>query len=382
MTEFGYVEPIVWNKRTGYVVGGHQRLKILEDMGETEIECVVVDLDPKDEKGLNVALNKISGDWDYGLLTELFDELSDLDYDLTLTGFDESEINALLSPVSADDDEFNPDVVIENIEEPVTEKGDVWFIGKHKLMCGDSTTEDVSLLMGDEGAKFVFTDPPWNVNYGATDHPSWKQRTIMNDYMSSEEFADFLDKAFFQMAKNTVPGAMVYVVMSAQEWGNIMPMMAKNEFHWSSTIIWNKDRMVLSRKDYHTKYEPLWYGWREGEGRLVPLADRKQTDVWDIMRPHVSELHPTMKPMELVARAIQNSSCKGDLILDQFGGSGTTLIAAEQTNRVCNMLELDPKYCDVIVNRYINFVGQKDADIYIYKNGKKTHWKETGVYVG
>jgi DNA modification methylase len=216
--------------------------------------------------------------------------------------------------------------------------------------------------MGRELAEMVFTDPPWNVNYGAVDKGNamgYKPRTIKNDFMGTEDFKNFMSSAFNCMNKASKPGAMTYVVMSAQEWGNMMLTLAQNDYHWSSTIIWNKDRLVLSRKDYHTKYEPIWYGWKEGESRLCPLADRKQSDVWDFERPSKSDEHPTMKPVALVARAITNSSKKGDIILDLFGGSGTTLIAAEQTGGRCRMSELDPKYVDVIVNRWEKLTGKK-----------------------
>lgn len=207
----------------------------------------------------------------------------------------------------------------------------------------------------------VFTDPPWNVNYGAVEkgnEQGYKPRTIMNDFMGTEEFKQFMTSAFRCMNDASKDGAMTYVVMSAQEWGNLMLALASNNYHWSSTIIWAKDTLVLSRKDYHTQYEPIWYGWKEGS-RLHPLKDRKQSDVWNIPRPKRSEEHPTMKPIELVARALNNSSNRGDIVLDLFGGSGTTLIASEQTERICCMMELDPHYCDVIIQRWENLTSGK-----------------------
>ena len=207
----------------------------------------------------------------------------------------------------------------------------------------------------------VFTDPPWNVNYGAVkkgNPQGYKQRTILNDSMGTEDFKDFMSESFSTMNTVSKPGAMTYVVMSAQEWGNLMLTLSQNDYHWSSTIIWAKDTLVLSRKDYHTQYEPIWYGWKEGT-RLHPLVDRKQSDVWNIPRPKKSDLHPTTKPVELVARAISNSSNKDDAVLDLFGGSGTTLIASEQTGRRCFMSELDPQYCDVIIQRWENLTGRK-----------------------
>ena len=214
---------------------------------------------------------------------------------------------------------------------------------------------------GGRQADFVFTDPPWNVNYGATEEGNaqgYKVRTILNDAMTTDDFKAFMNNAFKRMSEASKAGAMVYVVMSAQEWGNLMLTLKDNGFHWSSTIIWNKDQLVLSRKDYHTKYEPIWYGWKDGS-RLCPLEDRKQCDVWDFDRPKRSDEHPTMKPVALVARAITNSSHKGDVVLDLFGGSGTTLIAAEETGRSCCMMELDPKYVDVIINRWEQITGEK-----------------------
>lgn len=191
----------------------------------------------------------------------------------------------------------------------------------------------------------------------------YKPRTILNDHMDTEDFKGFMELAFKAMNDGCKPGGMVYVVMSAQEWGNLMLELYNNGFHWSSTIIWNKDHFVMSRKDYHTKYEPIWYGWKEGSPRLHPLNDRKQSDVWDFDRPTVSEEHPTMKPVALVARAIGNSSKEGEIVLDLFGGSGTTLIAAEQLGRRCYMMELDPHYCDVIIARWEKLTGKEAVKI-------------------
>lgn len=378
ITEFGYVEPVIWNKKTGNVVGGHQRLSVLKHLGEKEVDCIVVDMDLQKEKALNIALNKISGQWDVPLLTDLLKDLDDSGFNVSLTGFDANELDDLfkddIQDAVKEDDDFDIDKEIDKIKETRTKLGDIWHIGKHKLMCGDSTKkEDVVALVGDKKATCVFTDPPWNVDYGGASHPSWKQRSIMNDSMTTEQFGEFLTKAFVSLKEVLVEGAMVYVVMSGQEWGNIMQVMDKSGYHWSSTIIWAKDTLVLSRKDYHTQYEPIWYGWLNGT-RACPLEDRKQSDLWQIPRPKKSEEHPTMKPIELVARALMNSSHKHDVVIDLFGGSGTTIMASEQTGRECCMMELDPKYCDVIVNRYINLFGGED-DIFVVRNGKKNKYK-------
>lgn len=381
ITEFGYCEPIILNSDLT-IVGGHQRAKVLKELGYQEVDCVVIDIDKTKEKALNIALNKISGEWDSESLAKLLDELKTKDYNIELTGFDWSEVEKLWDEFNTnndgedqqenEDDNFDPELP----KDPVTQLGDLWFLGKHRLLCGDSTNkDDVAKLMQDDKADMVFTDPPWNVNYGATDHPSWKPRTIMNDAMSTEDFKEFMNSTFKVMNQFSKLGCMTYVVMSAQEWGNMMLTLALNEYHWSSTIIWNKDSLVLSRKDYHTKYEPIFYGWKEGEARLHPLDDRKQCDVWDIPRPKISELHPTTKPIELVVKAIKNSSNMRNIVLDLFGGSGTTLIACVDTERYCRMMELDPKYVDVIVKRYVDKVGS-DADVFVLRDGQQYKYSD------
>lgn len=378
--EFGYVEPVIVNEDMT-IIGGHQRAKVLSALGYEEIDCVVITVDKTKEKALNIALNKITGDWDTEALAVLLSELDKESYNIELTGFEWDEAEKLLKTLGNVDNSADDEFEMELPEDPISKRNDIWLLGRHRLMCGDSTlTEDIKALTDGKTVEMVFTDPPWNVNYGATDHPNWKSRTIQNDCMSTEDFKEFMDKSFARMAESMVVGGMAYVVMSAQEWGSLMPALADNGFHWSSTIIWNKDRLVLSRKDYHTRYEPIWYGWKDGAPRIHPLTDRQQCDVWDIPRPTKSEEHPTMKPVELVQRAIENSSKRGNFILDQFGGSGTTLIASENTGRTCFMMELDPKYVDVIVNRYINKVGTSD-EVYLLRDGKKITYAEVEIEV-
>lgn len=374
--EFGFRNPILIDN-DNQIIAGHTRLLAAKKLGLTEIPTIKVDdLTPEQVKAFRIADNKTAeyAEWNFELLARELEELKIADYDLSLTGFDMSEAERLLDTLKEESDEENPDddFEIQLSEEPISKRGDLWLLGKHKLLCGDSTSEqEVSVLMGNDKADFVFTDPPWNVNYGAQEnHPSWKPRTIMNDSMSTEDFKEFMSSTFKIMNTFSKEGCMTYVVMSAQEWGNMMLTLYQNEYHWSSTIIWNKDSLVLSRKDYHTKYEPIWYGWKDGQARLHPLDDRKQCDVWDIPRPKVSELHPTTKPVELVVRAIKNSSNMKDIVLDLFGGSGTTLIACEDTDRKCRMMELDPKYVDVIVKRYIDKVGS-DNDVFVIRNGQQ-----------
>jgi DNA modification methylase len=347
------IRPIVVNDDM-VVLGGNMRLKACKEAGLTEVPVIKAsDLTEDQQREFIIKDNVGFGEWDWELLQDEWD--TDL--------LDEWGLDLEFETIDEDNDGLtDEDEIPELEEEHISKLGDVWILGNHRLMCGDSTkSEDVGLLMNGIKADMVFTDPPWNVNYGADQkHPSWKPRTILNDFMGTEDFKDFMDSTFAQLNEHSNKGCPTYVVMSAQEWGNMMLTLAMNEYHWSSTIIWNKSSLVLSRKDYHTKYEPIWYGWLEGEARLCPLEDRKQSDVWDIDRPSRSELHPTTKPVELVERAIKNSSKKDDYVLDLFGGSGTTLIAAEKSNRKNMSMELDPKYVDVIIKRWQEYTG-KDA---------------------
>ena len=257
---------------------------------------------------------------------------------------------------NTDDDE-----VPEAPEDPTSKLGDIYELGRHRLVCGDSTDMQViENLMQGEQADFIFTDPPWNVNYGANlANGKYKDRTILNDHMSSDDWQIFCTDIAVSLFAASKAGAPIYCVMSAQEWPVIDAALRQAGFHWSSTIIWAKDSLVISRKDYHTQYEPIWYGWNESASRLVVLEDRKQSDVWEMQRPRKSELHPTTKPVELVERAIHNSAKAGGIVLDLFGGSGSTLIAAEKAGRKARLVELDPKYVDVIVTRWQEFTGQK-----------------------
>ena len=349
--EFGFLNPVLIDRKRN-VIAGHGRILAAKKLGLETVPCIFVEgLTEAQRKAYILADNRLAefSEWDMDLVMGELEGLEEYDFDIDLIGFEMPEV----LPENVEDDYEERDV------EPRAKLGDVWRLGAHRLMCGDSTDPNaIERLMGGCLADIVFTDPPWNVNYGATDHPTWKSRSILNDYMPTEEFKHFMESAFLCMNNASKEGAMTYVVMSAQEWGNLMLALAENDYHWSSTIIWAKDQLVLSRKDYHTQYEPIWYGWKNGS-RLHPLKDRKQSDVWEIARPKRSDEHPTMKPVELVARALANSSNVGDVVLDLFGGSGTTLIAAEQLERVCYMCELDPHYVDVIIDRWEQLTGEK-----------------------
>jgi DNA modification methylase len=359
ISEFGFNVPILINSNFE-IIAGHGRLEAAKELNLTKVPCIQIEhLSENQIKAYRIADNKTAeSDWDFDLLKDEFKDLDISGYDLDLTGFGFDEIAEIMNDKNKELEDPEPDDP-SRIKTDI-KYGDIYQLGNHRLMCGDSTKkEDIEKLMNGNKTDMVFTDPPWNVNYGASAHPSWKRRSIINDNMPTEDFKEFMNSVFKIMNMFSKDGCMIYVVMSAQEWGNMMLTLENNNFHWSSTIIWNKDTFVLRRKDYHTKYEPIWYGWKNGKIRIHALNDRKQSDVWDIARPKNSELHPTTKPVELVARALCNSSITNSTVLDLFGGSGTTLIACDQLDRNCYMMELDSVYCQVIINRWEKLTGKK-----------------------
>ncbi|MCM3761046.1 site-specific DNA-methyltransferase [Alkalihalobacillus oceani] len=371
---FGYVEPVIWNERTGHIIGGHQRFKILVDQGVVEVDCVVVDMDEKEEKALNVALNKISGDWDLPKLADLISELDEAMFDVSLTGFGAAEIEDLFSKVhdkGVQDDDFDPDAVLGEIEDPISKSGDIWLLGKHKLLCGDATMrEDFDKLMNGKKANLCVTDPPYNVNYTAG---SDNERVIKNDNMEDQNFYDFLLAAFKNIYTALDDGAGAYIFHADTEGLSFRKAFKDTGFHLSNVCIWAKQSLVLGRSDYQWQHEPILYGWKP-TGKHRWYADRKQTTIWNFDRPTKSELHPTMKPVPLVAYPIQNSSMTNCIVLDPFAGSGSTLIASEQTGRICFAIELDEKYCDVIVKRFVESAGEDE--IYLHRSGEKIPYKE------
>jgi DNA modification methylase len=333
-------------------------------MGMSEVDCVVVDLDETKEKALNLALNKIQGDWDYLKLKDLLQELDTGEIDLEITGFDMDEIEDLMTQFHVPE-EIVEDEVPEPPEEPITQPGDIWQLGRHRLMCGDATKkEDVERLMDGKKADMVFTDPPYNIAYeGGTK----KREMIKNDQV--DDFYSFLFDAFSNMLLVSKAGASAYITHADTERLNFTRAFVDAGFYLSSVIIWVKNNSTFGRQDYKWKHEPILYGWNaKGSHRFFGSA--KEDTVWLIDRPSRSDEHPTMKPIPLIARAINNSSKTDDYILDIFGGSGSTLIACEQLNRTCYMMEIDPVYCDVIVQRYINLKGH-DGDVYLERDGNK-----------
>lgn len=367
--QFGYVEPVIINQdRT--VIGGHQRITVLKTLGFTEIDCVVIDIDKTKEKALNIALNKISGEWNKELLVDLIQDLQSLDYDVSFTGFEPPEIDQLFNEVhdkDIDEDDFDVD---KELEEPaLTQKGDVWLLGRHRLVCGDSTDPEVYQgLMNGQKANLVVTDPPYNVNYSS------EAGSIQNDNMKDNEFYNFLFKAFANMASVMEKDASIYVFHADTEGHNFRKAFKDAGFYLSGVCIWAKQSLVLGRSPYQWKHEPILFGWLK-DGKHNWYSDRKQSTIWNFDRPSKNALHPTMKPVNLCAYPIQNSSMSNCIVLDPFGGSGSTLITCEQTNRICHTIELDEKYADVIVKRYIEHLGT-DADVFVERNGEKIAFKD------
>ena len=371
MTEFGYVEPIIWNEETGNIVGGHQRYKVLVAEGNTEVECVIVKMNPEREKALNVALNKVTGDWEFEALADLIKDLEAQDFDVSLTGFDAAEIEDLFSQVhdkDAKDDDYDVNKALE--EAAFVKPGDVWLLGRHRLLCGDATKlEDVEKLMDGKKANLVLTDPPYNVNF-----ESASGLKIQNDKQDNDTFYDFLLAAFKNMAEHTAPGGSIYVFHADTEGLNFRKAFIEAGFHLSGVCIWKKNSLVLGRSPYNWIHEPILFGWLRG-GKHRWFTGRSETTVWNYDKPKKNGEHPTMKPVPLLCYPIKNSSQVNGIVMDIFGGSGSTLIACEQIDRIAYTLELDPKYATVIVKRYIEQVGTDD-DVYVLRDGEKIAYKD------
>lgn len=329
-------------------------MKVLEELGYVEVECNIVDIDKTKEKALNIALNKITGEWDNTKLEELLEELKETDIDMDITGFSFDEIDDILKDViGSKEDDFNLEEALDEIEEPTTKVGDVWILGKHRLLCGDSTrNEDVMCLMNNQKADMILTDPPYNVDYEGI------AGKIENDNMNETEFYNFLIEGFKNMYENIKYGGSIYVFHADTEGLNFRNAFKSAGFKLAQCLIWVKNTFVMGRQDYQWKHEPILYGWKEGAGHYF-IDSRKQSTVLEFDKPNINAEHPTMKPIDLLVYLIKNSSKENDTILDLFGGSGSTLIAAEQTNRICYMMELDPKYCDVIVRRWEILTGER-----------------------
>ena len=360
LLKFGYVDPIIVNKDMT-VIGGHQRLTVLKDLDYETAKCVIVDLPKEDEKALNIALNKITGQWDDALLADLLLDLQESDFNLDLTGFEPPEIDDILSNVhdkELSEDEFD---VEEELKKPTASRhGDIWQLGKHRVICGDSTKAEIyKQLLDDRKANLVVTDPPYNVDVEET------AGKILNDNMSDGDFYQFLLSMFTQVENHMEDDASIYVFHADTEGLNFRKAFKDAGFYLSGCCIWKKNSLVLGRSPYQWQHEPCLYGWKK-KGKHQWFSDRKQTTIWEYDRPKSSKDHPTMKPIQLMAYPIQNSSMRGTIVLDPFLGSGSTLIAADQTGRICYGIELDEKFVDVIVKRYIEVTG--DTEVTVQRN--------------
>jgi DNA modification methylase len=359
--EFGWGAPILVDGQNN-VIAGHGRLLAARKLGMSDVPVIALDhLTDTQRRALILADNKIgeNASWEDELLGLELAELKDAGFDLALTGFSPDEWDALIAGEETSEDGLtDDDAVPEVTENPVSRTGDIWLLGEHKLICGDATKpEDYEALLGDELVDMTFTDPPYNVNYANTakDKMRGKNRPILNDNLGIE-FGTFLVAACKNVL-NVTKGA-VYIAMSSSELDTLQAAFREAGGRWSTFIIWAKNTFTLGRADYQRQYEPILYGWREGADHFWCGA-RDQGDVWNIKKPHKNDLHPTMKPVELVERAVRNSSKTQDLVLDPFGGSGTTLIACEKAGRRARLIELDPKYVDVIVKRWQDFTGKE-----------------------
>lgn len=363
--EFGYVEPIIVNYDMT-VIGGHQRLTVLKDLGYTEVQCVVVHIEDEHKvKALNIALNKITGAWNEQLLADLLVDLQSVDFNTDLTGFEAPEIEQLFSKVHNKDikeDDFDVEQELKN--PPVSQKGDIWLLGRHRVICGDSTLpETYTKLMEGRRANLVLTDPPYNVNVEET------AGKIQNDNMPDEDFYKFLFAAFVNMEQNMENDASIYVFHADSKGLIFRQAFHDAGFYLSGCCIWKKNALVLGRSPYQWQHEPCLFGWKVG-GKHQWYSDRKQTTIWEYDRPKSSKDHPTMKPVALMAYPIQNSCMSNCIVLDPFLGSGSTLIACEETGRICYGVELDEKFCDVIVKRYLE-KADSAAQVYVLRDGEK-----------
>lgn len=319
----------------------------MQDLGWTDAPCVVVQLDKTQEKALNLALNKITGQWDERMLAELLQDIQASDIDTAVTGFEPPEIEQLFQkvfPQTAQEDHYNPDA---ELQQPCCSRsGDLWHLGVHQVFCGDATTQaPYAALLPDTSADLILTDPPYNVNVTET------AGSIQNDNMPDSEFSAFLLAAFQEMFQRLAKNGSIYVFHSDTKGLYFRQAFEEAGFYLSGCCIWVKDRLVLGRSPYQWQHEPCLYGWRK-DGTHQWYSDRKQTTVWEYDRPSSSKEHPTMKPIGLLSKPIQNSTKRGDVVLDPFLGSGSTLMACAETGRICRGIELDPKFMDVIVQRF------------------------------
>ena len=367
--EFGFVNPVIIDREYN-VIAGHGRIAAAREEGITEVPCVFVDhLTEAQKKAYILADNRMALDagWDEDMLRVELEALEEMGYDLGLTGFDDKELAALFPAEEAKEDDFDVDAELQ--KPTFTKTGDVWTLGRHRLVCGDATDPAVyAVLMDSTKANLVITDPPYNVNYEGS------AGKIKNDNMAGEKFYEFLLAAFKNMESVMAPDASIYVFHADTEGLNFRRAFADAGFYLSGCCIWKKQSLVLGRSPYQWQHEPVLYGWKKN-GKHQWYTGRKETTIWEFDKPKKNGDHPTMKPIPLLAYPIGNSSMTNAIVLDPFGGSGSTLITCEQTDRICRTIELDEKFCDVIVNRYIEQVGSADG-VTVERDGKTRKYEE------
>ena len=356
---FGFKVPVIVDSNN-VIIAGHTRVKACKKLGITEVPCVIADDLTEDQiKAFRLADNKTSelAEWD---LDKLSEELKFIEMDMSQFGFEDLEQELDREVL---EDEFDENEAVS--ENPYSRKGDIFILGNHKLMCGDSTiNDDVKKLVDGKQVDMIFTDPPYNVNYeGSTG------MKIQNDKQKDEDFYNFLSSAFNNMFECVKPGGVIYCCHADTEGLNFRTAFKNAGFKLAECLIWVKNSLVLGRQDYHWRHEPILYGWKEGAGHYF-VDDRTQDTIWEYNKPKSNNLHPTMKPLELVGKAIKNSSKRNECVLDLFGGSGSTLIACEQIQRNAFLMELDERYVDVIVKRYLRFI-QSYEGCYLIRDGEK-----------
>ena len=356
LAEFGNIQPITWNARTGNVVGGHQRLKVYKAMGKTEVDVWAVDLDEQKEKAANIALNKLSGEFDMPMLKDILEEIDTGDLDMEITGFGMDEIALMMEDAHP---EVTEDEVPEVPVDAITKLGDLWILGEHRVLCGDSTSEaDVSRLMNGEKADMVFTDPPYGVNYDGG-HATDKRREKLKNDNSTLIYDDSVPN-MFKHSKDEAALYLWFAATKSLQVLQVLQVLQANNYVIRSWLIWNKNQAQFGAigAQYKQKHEPCLYCFKKGQSPYWN-GPNNEVSVWDEKRSRINEFHPTQKPVELSGRALANSCPASGLVLDLFLGSGATLIGAEQTKRKCYGMEISPNYCDVIVKRWENLTGKK-----------------------
>lgn len=371
--EFGFINPVIID-RDYNVIAGHGRIMASKEEGIDKVPCVFVDyLTDAQKKAYILADNRMAldADWDEELLKVEIESLQGADFDLNLTGFDEAELMDIFGDDNqsrAKDDDFDLTAALEKAS--FVEKGDVWTVGRHKLMCGDATSsEDVSTLMGNTKANLILTDPPYGVSFNSS-----SGLTIQNDSMKNEEFYNFLLASFKCMAEHLENGGSAYVFHADTEGLNFRKAFIDAGFHLAGCCIWVKDSLVLGRSDYQWQHEPVLYGFMQN-GKHEWYSDRKQTTIWNFDKPKRNANHPTSKPLDLLSYPIGNSTQENGVVIDTFGGSGSTMMACEQMNRICYMMELDEKYASVILRRYVENTNNAEG-VFVERNGRKIPYTE------